>query len=65
MLNIVGRWLLIYHYISANPNETRGQTSTSTLTEEGEFQFSTQFMCEPSFNINNYSVQNKNGFKNV
>ena len=54
LLHIGGRWLLIYHYISANPNEARGQTSTSTLKEEGEFQFSTQFMCESSFNINNY-----------
>ena len=54
LLHIGGHWLFTYFYISANPNEVQGQTSTSTLTE-GEFQFITQNMSEPRPNINDYS----------
>ena len=54
LLHIRVRWLHTYYYISASPNEVRDQTSISTLTE-GEVQFPTQNMCEPSFNINNYN----------
>ena len=54
MLHIGGRWLHTYYYISANPNEVQGQTSTSSLTEEGELQFTTQIMSKPSLNINNF-----------
>ena len=43
-----------YNYISAHPNEVQGQSSTSTLTEEGELRFPTQNMSQTSLNVNNY-----------
>ena len=48
-----GDRLHTYDYISADFHAVPGQTSTSTLTEEGEFQFPTQNMCEPNLDINN------------